>query len=112
MTFDKLLSLYRLQNTADKGRMPDNRLVKISDEFYGERVVGYNRQYVAMGVNQRIDALVRIWKNACVRVNDFAILEDGNQYRVDMIQHLTDEDGLPVTDLTLTRMDDNYDVAS
>ena len=46
-----------------------------------------------------------------IRINDYAVLEDGNQYRIDFIQHMDNEDGLPVTDLTLVRLEENYDVA-
>jgi hypothetical protein len=38
------------------------------------------------------------------------LLDDGNQYRIDMVQQLTDEYGLKVTDLTLYRLDQNFDV--
>ena len=111
MNLPKRMALYRLVNTAEKGLMPQYTLSKLSDEFYAERVIGYNRQYAAMGVNQRVDVLARIWRNDAIMTNDYAILEDGNQYRIDFIQHLTNEDGLPATDLTLVRLNENYDVA-
>lgn len=110
MRFDHYLNLYKLKNTAEKGRKPAYSLVKFADGYYGERVVGYGRQYAAQGADQSIDALVRIWRNNEVRINDYAILEDGYQYRIDFVQHLLDEDGLEVTDLTLARLEANYDV--
>lgn len=109
MKADGLLKLYRLANTVPKGLMPREKLVYLSDEYFEERMVGYNRQYAALGVDQKVDALVRIWRNDQVMVNDYAVLDD-NQYRIDFIQHLSDEDGLPVTDLTLSRLGENYDV--
>ena len=111
MRFDKLLTLYKLVNTAEKGLKPTYKLSWLSTEFYAERVVGYNRQYAALGANQSIDALVRIWRNMEIKANDYAVLEDENQYRISFVQHLTDEDGLEVTDLTLSRLESNYDVA-
>ena len=111
MNLPKRMTLYRLVNTAEKGLMPQYTLSKLSDEFYAERVIGYNRQYAAMGVNQRVDILARIWRNCMIRINDYAVLEDGNQYRIDFIQHMDNDDGLPVTDLTLVRLEENYDVA-
>lgn len=111
MRFDHYLNLYKLTNTAEKGLKPVYSLKQYADAYYGERVVGYGRQYAALGADQSIDALVRIWRNNEVRINDYAILEDGNQYRIDFVQNLTDEDGLEVTDLTLSRLDSNYDVA-
>lgn len=111
MRFDKLLTLYSLTNTAAKGLKPVNQLSVLSTEYYGDRVIGYNRQYAALGVDQKIDAIVRIWRNTQVHINHYAVLEDSNQYRIDFVQHLTDEDGLEVTDLTLSRLEQNYDVA-
>ena len=111
MIYDKKLVLYSLQNTAAKGLMPKEQLVKTGEEYYGSRVIGYNRQYAALGADQRIDELVRIWRNNQVRTNHYAVLEDGLQYRINFVQHLLDDDGLEVTDLTLVRLEENYDVA-
>lgn len=111
MIYDKKLILYSLRNTAAKGMMPKEQLVKIGEEYYGSRVIGYNRQYAALGADQRIDELVRIWRNNQVRANHYAVLEDGLQYRINFVQHLLDDDGLEVTDLTLVRLEENYDVA-
>ena len=36
---------------------------------------------------------------------------DKKQYRFDNVQHLIDEDGLKITDLTLRSLDKLYDVA-
>ena len=91
--------------------MPKEQLVKTGEEYYGSRVIGYNRQYAALGADQRIDELVRIWRNNQVRANHYAVLEDGLQYRINFVQHLLDDDGLEVTDLTLVRLEENYDVA-
>lgn len=111
MIFDGLLTLYTLTDTAEKGMMPHEQLVKLSDEYYGKRTVGLTRYYAALGANQRVDKLVRIWRNDQIETGNYAILEDNNQYRIDFIQHLLDDDGLEVTDLTLVRLDDHYDVA-
>lgn len=110
MLFEGTLKLCELRNTAEPGEMPVEKLVILSYHYYGDRVVGYNRQYAAMGVSQQVDRLVRIWRDENVSVKQYALLDDGNQYRIDMVQQLTDEDGLKVTDLTLYRLDQNFDV--
>lgn len=110
MIFEGKLTLYSLENTAPKGLKPVERLKKIDDAYYGKRVVGYNRRYAALGADQKIDDLVRIWRRP-VRAGNYAVLEDGLQYRIDFAQDLIDEDGLPVTDLTLSRLENHYDVA-
>ena len=111
MIFEGTLAVYSLQNTAQKGRMPSNRLVFKADHYYGNRTIGFSRQYTAMGVNQRVDKLVRVWQDESIFVHDIVVLDDGNQYRIDMVQHLLDEDGLKITDLTLYRLEENYEIA-
>lgn len=105
-----ILTLYKLTNTAENGRKPLMQLSEFDRAYYGERTVGYNRLYAAKGVNQQIDNLVRIWRNEAVHAGDYVILEDNNQYRIDAVQHLFDDDGLKVTDLTLNRLEKFYEV--
>lgn len=107
-----ILILYKLINTAENGRKPLLKLNEFDRAYYGERTVGYNRLYAAKGVNQQIDKLVRIWRNDAVNAGDYVILDDQKQYRIDAVQHLYDDDGLKVTDLTLNRLEKFYDVAS
>ena len=110
MIFEGTVKFYSLENIAADGRMPVEMLVCKGEAYYGDRAVGYSRQYAAMGVSQRIDKLIRIWRDESVTVHDYAIPEDGRQYRIDNVQHLLDDDGLKVTDLTLYRLEDNYEV--
>ena len=109
MLFEGTLKICNLQDTAEAGAMPVEKLVEVFEAYYGDRTVGYGRQYAALGVSQQVDRLVRIWR-ADVSVKQYAVLDDGNQYVIDMVQHAEDEDGLKITDLTLRRLDSNFDV--
>jgi hypothetical protein len=40
----------------------------------------------------------------------YAVLDDAEQYRIDNVQRLKDDEGLKVVDLTLSRLEENYDV--
>lgn len=107
-----IVSIYALTNTAVPGDMPKYGLTLKSRQYYEERVIGYGRQYEAKGVNERVDLIARIWRSP-VRIGDFAIIEDSpdsGQYRIDNVQNLLDDDGLQVTDLTLYRVDELYDI--
>lgn len=104
-----VLTVYTLENTAENGRMPVEELVSAFTAFYSERSVGVTRMYAAIGVNQRIDMLVRVWNvesvpSGCL----YCIPEDGEQYRVTIAQRLPD---LGAYDLTLERLDSHYDIA-
>lgn len=113
-----LVTICTLDDMADPGNMPDEKLNPQSQHYFEERSVGYNRQYAAMGVNERVDMLIRIWREPTVRIGMYALLtdyegqvnENGDQYRINNVQHLLDDDGLKVTDLSLYRMDELYEV--
>ena len=105
------LTLCTLKQESKPGAMPIQSLVPGETCFYGERTVGYNRQYAAMGVNERIDMIARIWQNRAARAGMYALLDNGEQYRITFAQQLQDDDGLRVTDLTLERLDKLYDVS-
>lgn len=108
---DGTLEVFELQECAAQGRKPQKILRPLFEPcFYGELQVGYKRQYAAMGVSQQVDKLVRIWQNRSIAIGMVAVLDDGQQYRIDNVQHLSDETGEPVTHLTLRRLGGLYDV--
>lgn len=104
------LTICTAKDIAPPGAMPKEVLIPGNTHLYGERMIGYSRQYAAMGVNEQVDLLARIWQDRSARIGMVAVIND-EQYRIGNVQHLTDEEGLQVTDLTLQRMDDLYDVA-
>lgn len=109
-----LVTICNLENTAEPGRMPVEQLVPVTRAFFEERTVGYNRFYTALGANQQVDLLIRIWRFPA-QIGQFAVLTDSEndgQYRITNVQHLLDDDRLKATDLTLTRLERNYDVAT
>lgn len=113
-----ICTICNLSNDAEQGNMPKEKLEPKDSSFFEERTVGYNRQYAAMGANERIDMLIRIWRDATIHIGMYAVLteyegqenEKGDQYRIINVQHLLDDDGLKVTDLTLSRMDQLYEI--
>ncbi len=105
-----ILRVCTLEDMADPGGMPLERLVEKSRHWYGERTVGYGRYFAAGQANERVDMLVRVWADRNISTLDYCVMEDGTQYRILQVQQVTDEDGLRVTDLSLERMGENYDV--
>lgn len=108
-----ILTVCGLINRAEAGAMPDMALAKVTAHYYEDRAVGYNRFYAAQGVNEQIDLVSRIWRDTSVRIGMYAVLsqsENDGQYRITNVQHLLDDDGLKVTDLTLSRIEELYDI--
>ena len=97
-----------LSADGTKGAEPKETLHPKSSHYYGERTVGYGRQYAAKGVKERVDMLIRVWQDRSIRIDMHAVLENNEQYKIGNVQHLTDEDGLLVTDMSLERVDKPY----
>lgn len=109
-----------LTDTSADGGMPKNVLKPVYPCMFENRIVGYNRRYAALGVNQEISALIRIWRpplradrTPSVDIGMYAVIEESEldgQYRVEVVQPLVNFDGINVTDVTLEKLEENYDV--
>lgn len=112
MIFDSgIMFPCHLENQASNGEMPDMVLVPFGKYWYGERMIGYNRQYLAKGVSEQVDMLIRIHHTRSIRIGDYAVLGNGEQYRITNVTMIVDDaDGLRYTDITLQRLDENYEV--
>lgn len=111
MTFDDgILNIYSIQNISEIGDKPKIGLIKKSSYFFGFDSISYNRYYSAIKVNEQIDNVVRIWQDRTISINDICILEDGLQYKITFIQHVKNDNGLNITRLTLTRIDEKYEI--
>ena len=103
--------IYTVTDAAENGEMPNPTLHEYGDYEWSfeDRMISYSRQYAAMGVDQQIDRIIRIWWTP-VRIGDVVVI--GNeQYRIDNVQPTLDDDSLKVVDLTLRRLEENYDIA-
>ena len=106
------------KNEARSGKMPDYVLQPVDGvrHDFEERAIGMSRQYQAKGASEQVDLIARIWREPKARIDMRAVVTDSDgydgQYIVRMAQNLYDEDRLKVTDLTLERMDQLYDIAA
>lgn len=110
---DGFLECYRRTQTADPGRMPVWEWKRIFSEYYEEKTVGITRYWTAFAHDQRADLLITINGDPGIttdeRVKLFPDSRPGGWFKILQVQHLRNEDGLPVTDLTLSRLGDGYD---
>lgn len=106
-----VVTVWRGTNIASPGGMPTMTYEQIWGSYYGSKTVGVTRYYNAQQHGDRPDAVIQV--NPVfdlVLGTDKAVLspfthEDGNVYKIVQIQQVTDEDGLPKTDLTLERLE-------
>lgn len=110
---DGIVYLAELENVADPGNKPAYSLHKVSRQWYEDRAVGFRRQYAAKGVSEQVDMLIRVTHNTRARIGLYAILGNGEQFRITNVTNgRDDETGLRYTELTLMRLDQNYEILS
>lgn len=98
---------------SDPGAMPVDSYAEYYQGYYEERTVGIQRYWTAKSFQDEISELVRIHRLGTVKTNDLVRLQpfydtaEAGAYRVVQVQNLYDDDGLPVTDISLERV--NFD---
>ena len=100
-----------LINTSENGRMPVEVLNPINKHWYQERTIGMSRQYMAQGVNERVDLLAYIHYDPKVRAGMYAVLGNGEQLIIRQVSHIIEENtNLRYTNISCQRLDQNYNV--
>lgn len=107
MIYDRVLSICKLD---DEGSALRRRLVWVRDYAYGEKKVYGSSFFAAMQAGERIDRMVELWR-ADIHADQYAVLADGDVYRVVQAQNSLNADGLEITTLTLRREESEYDFA-
>lgn len=112
MTYDDgIVKFYNLENTAEKGDKPHNQLVFVTAEYFSEKTVGVQRFFTAMANKVRIDKVIDVQKNTGIIPNQIAVDESGNQFEVIMVQLVKDENNLNQCRISLSRLEENYEIA-
>ena len=73
--------------------------------YYGEKTVGTNRYYIAKAQNDQVDMLIEVQRNRDISAATDRAEIDGVYYRIVQVQQVTDENGTPMTDLALERVE-------
>lgn len=125
-----VLFVCSLINTAENGLMPKQVLKKVSKYWFERRTIGISRMYEAKGVNEQVDLLVRIPPDNNIRIGQYVMLGNGEQFRITQVNHGHDSweytrmkksdfingyqtsriTGLDWTELSLMRLEDNYEL--
>lgn len=103
---DGIVTVVREVNVAEKGRLPKYEYTEICKSYYAQKTVGMNRYYIAKGQNDNIDMLIRIQHSNDIHPATDKARIDNEYYRITQLQQIIDEDGLPMTELSLERIED------
>lgn len=106
---DGLVKIYSVDDLADPGRLPLEVLSPKVTARYEEQRLGLQRYYEGRQNQVQIERVIRMPSHKCVSTQDVAITEDGEQYRIDMVQTVQ---GVypPAMDLTLAKIEQKYEV--
>lgn len=110
-TFDDgIVTVYAVTDAAKPGYKPTSGLKKRIELCYEERRVGIQRFFSGQQNQIKVERVLRCPATGQVSTQDVAITEDGQQYRIDLIQKV---DGVypPSVDITLTHIQQKYEVA-
>ena len=108
---DGLVQIFAVSNAAAPGRMPVEQLTPKIKLRYEERSLGLQRYYSGKQNQVEVERVIRTPRRREVSSQDVAVTEDGAQYRIDLMQPVKDTYP-PSMDLTLSRIDQNYDVSN
>ena len=109
MTFDDgILTIYKVENTAQPGQMPVEGLTEKDRYYYGFDTLGINRYYTALQAQQQIEAVVNVPGWGDIAATDICALDNGDQFRIVMRQPTLDDNGLRITKLSLERINEKY----
>lgn len=103
-----IVKVCSLINTAEPGFKPVEQLHEEAAFFFAYRTAGVTRRYAAKGANSEFDFVIRCFNGTELPPGaEYAVLEDGRQYRIENAEPMYDQDAL---DLSLVRLEDFYDV--
>ena len=108
---DGIVTVYSVKDTANPGYKPKSELAYKVKLCYEERRLGIQRYFSGKQNQIKIERVIRCPATGQVSTQDVAITEDGQQYRVDLIQKA---DGVypPSVDITLLHIAQKYEVST
>lgn len=108
MTFDDgIIMIYEMKNTANPGDKPSCKLYAKTQHYFGFETVGITRYRTALQNKNKIENLVHIPEDRNIYADDICILENGEQYKCGLVQHLV-EKGMRITKIELERLVESY----
>lgn len=111
---DGVITFYRVKDNPNAGGIPTGEKEFVTQEYYVERTVGFNRYFSAKQNDERADMLVRvsfhggIGTDMLAKIAPFDRLDD-SIYKIVQVQFVYDENNLKAMDVTLQRLEGEDD---
>ena len=99
---DGVVTIYAVSDEALPGYRPVPKEDQIATLRYAERKLGIQRYFQGQQNQIQIERVIRVPKSVKISNQDIAVTEDGEKYRIDLVQAV--EDVFPESfDLTLSK---------
>ena len=106
MIYDKDVKVYTLD-----GPTPLNGIPVLYGEFFGaEQEVFHKRYWEAVQAGYTITSMVQLPEHIEPEGDIYVRLDSARWYRVEQLQRSYDENGLPISVLSLSRTDRRFDI--
>lgn len=108
---DGVVNIYAVTNSAQPGYQPVPALTLKCVLRYEEQRLGIQRYYSGRQNQVEIERVLRVPRYGGITNQDVAVTEDGRQFRVDMVQNVTDV--YPASlDITLAKIEQEIEVSA
>lgn len=107
---DGIVRIFSVSDGAAPGWQPKPAAELKLTLRYQERALGIQRYYAGMQNQIELRRVIRVPRTGRVSSQDLAVTEDGQQYRVDLVQSIQ-EAYPPCADLTLAAVRQKFDVS-
>ena len=108
---DGVVKVYSVTDGAQPGYQPQPVLALKCTLRYEEQRLGIQRYYSGRQNQVEIERVLRVPRYGGITNQDVAVTEDGRQFRVDMVQNVTDV--YPASlDLTLAKIEQEIEVSA
>lgn len=106
MVFDDgILKVYSVQDISEKGDKPKFEYSYLNSHYFSYSTVGITRHYTAKANNEIIENVVKIYQDRSIKTDDVIEIEN-NFYKVLLIQHTVDENGIKISIISLSRYEE------
>ena len=109
MIYDTPIAILKLPD--DVGVPLQGKLIPFLKVFCGEKEVYHKRFWEAVQAGSRIDLLVELPLHRSIDAGMFAKYKE-HIYSIEQVQFGKDENQLPITTLSLKRLEAQYDIAT
>lgn len=105
---DGIVDICERVNVAEPGNKPVYDYRPRLSLYFGYEKVGIVRNYTAKQAGDTLDEVIHVYRERSISAGQDIASIDGRQYTILQVQHGQDDEGIPITVLSLERRGEPY----